>query len=63
MDAETLRELRQKAELSVESMATMLNVTADELQKMEAGEMTIPARFDPEAYHVAENAIPWDDYI
>jgi transcriptional regulator with XRE-family HTH domain len=60
MDANILRNLRMMAELELDQMAVMLNVTPDELREMEEGRRDIPARFDADAYEVAGEAT-WED--
>ena len=60
MDASLLKNLRMMAELEIEQMAVMLNVEPQDLEKMEAGQMDIPARFDEDVYEVAGDAT-WED--
>ena len=57
MTAEQLSELRAMADLSLEEFARRLGVEPTELEEMETGRREIPARFEEEAFIVADRAI------
>jgi hypothetical protein len=45
------------ADLTLEEFAARMGVTAENLEKMEAGQEEIPARFEDDAFVVADRAI------